>query len=85
MTPRLQQAIQLLQFSTFELNQYIENELNTNPILDREETESEASIEAVEGFDANFWAEYLENNRYSALGNRIDYHYQEINYENFIT
>lgn len=85
MTPRLQQAIKLLQFSTFELNQYIENELNTNPILDREEAGSEVSTEAVEGLDANLWAEYLENNRYSALGNKIDYNYQEINYENFIT
>lgn len=85
MTPRLQQAIQLLQFSTFELNQYVENELKTNPILDREE-ESEISAEgSVEGLDANLWAEYLENNRYSALGNKIDYNYQEVNYENFVT
>ncbi|HEX4113519.1 MAG TPA: RNA polymerase factor sigma-54 [Stellaceae bacterium] len=37
MTPQLQQAIKLLQFSNLELNEFIEGELETNPLLDRDE------------------------------------------------
>ncbi|MCH9764482.1 MAG: RNA polymerase factor sigma-54, partial [Alphaproteobacteria bacterium] len=37
MTPQLQQAIRLLQFSSFELAQYVESELERNPLLERDE------------------------------------------------
>lgn len=37
MTPQLQQAIRLLQFSSTELAQYIESELERNPLLERDE------------------------------------------------
>jgi RNA polymerase sigma-54 factor len=37
MTPQLQQAIRLLQYSNFELNQWIETELERNPLLERED------------------------------------------------
>jgi RNA polymerase sigma-54 factor len=37
MTPQLQQAIKLLQFSNLELDQFVEGELETNPLLDRDE------------------------------------------------
>lgn len=37
MTPQLQQAIKLLQFSNLELAQFVESELETNPLLDRDE------------------------------------------------
>ena len=33
MTPQLRQAIQLLQYSNFEANQFIEEELLKNPLL----------------------------------------------------
>lgn len=39
MTPQLQQAIKLLQFSTVELAEYIEQELERNPMLERIESE----------------------------------------------
>jgi len=35
MTPHLQQAIKLLQMSNLELNQYVEQEVEQNPLLDR--------------------------------------------------
>lgn len=35
MTPQLQQAIRLLQLTNLELNQYVEQELESNPILER--------------------------------------------------
>ena len=37
MTPQLQQAIKLLQFSNFELCEYVEQELERNPVLERVE------------------------------------------------
>ena len=37
MTPQLQQAIKLLQFSNLELAEYVEQELEKNPMLERDE------------------------------------------------
>ena len=37
MTPQLQQAIKLLQLSNMELAEYIEQELEKNPMLERDE------------------------------------------------
>jgi len=38
MTPQLQQAIKLLQLSNVELSQFVETELERNPLLERDET-----------------------------------------------
>ncbi|HYM18498.1 MAG TPA: hypothetical protein VEU06_08045, partial [Micropepsaceae bacterium] len=46
MTPQLQQAIKLLQLSNLELADYVENELERNPLLEREESAS-AEAEAA--------------------------------------
>ncbi len=45
MTPQLQQAIKLLQLSNIELTEFVEAELERNPLLEREETQSEAKAE----------------------------------------
>jgi RNA polymerase sigma-54 factor len=42
MTPQLQQAIKLLQLSNLELAEFIESELERNPLLERAETTEEA-------------------------------------------
>jgi len=47
LTPQLQQSIRLLQLSTLELNQELEQMLQDNPLLEREE-EDEASPAATE-------------------------------------
>src|SRR5437868_12793113 len=61
MTPQLQQAIKLLQLSNIELAEYCEQELEKNPLLERDETQpaGEAERETVkaeageaEGLDA---------------------------------
>jgi RNA polymerase sigma-54 factor len=57
MTPQLQQAIKLLQLSNLELAEYVEQELEKNPLLERdereaavgEERESVQSVAAEEG------------------------------------
>jgi len=38
MTPQLQQAIKLLQMSNLELQTFVEQELERNPLLERDET-----------------------------------------------
>src|SRR5260370_12154359 len=38
MTPQLRQAIQLLQYSNLELAAFVEQELERNPLLERDET-----------------------------------------------
>lgn len=43
MTPQLQQAIRLLQMSSYELAAYVETELERNPFLERDESTSDAS------------------------------------------
>jgi len=40
MTPQLQQAIKLLQFSSVELQEYVEGELSENPMLERDENDT---------------------------------------------
>ncbi len=42
MTPQLQQAIRLLQLSNMELTQFVETELERNPLLEREEADDSA-------------------------------------------
>ena len=48
MTPQLQQAIKLLQMSNVELSEYIEQEIEQNPLLEREGTEGGLESEAGE-------------------------------------
>jgi RNA polymerase sigma-54 factor len=43
MTPQLQQAIRLLQLSNMELTEFVDAELERNPLLEREETGSKPS------------------------------------------
>jgi RNA polymerase sigma-54 factor len=46
MTPQLQQAIKLLQLSNIELSEFVEAELERNPLLERQANESEAPTPA---------------------------------------
>jgi RNA polymerase sigma-54 factor len=53
MTPQLQQAIKLLQMSNLELAAFVEQELERNPVLEREENEpADALLEAAPAADA---------------------------------
>ncbi len=47
MTPQLQQAIRLLQFSNLELAEFVDSELERNPLLEREETSQTKPAEEV--------------------------------------
>ncbi len=52
MTPQLQQAIKLLQLSNMELSQYVETELERNPLLEREDGAEVPVIVASEAVTA---------------------------------
>src|ERR1051325_10318705 len=51
MTPQLQQAIKLLQLSNVELTEFVEGELERNPLLEREEGHADAP-KRTDGGDA---------------------------------
>lgn len=83
MTPRLQQAIQLLQLSSLELSQYMEEELKSNPILEAEIEQPEEKIEMEEG---NIWDDYLANTDYAFNQERgMEQSRDDVNYESFIS
>ena len=48
MTPQLQQAIKLLQLSNMELCQVVDQELDRNPLLEREENEALAAVKSAD-------------------------------------
>jgi len=52
MTPQLRQAINLLQLSNLELNEFLEQELNQNPFLEREDDSLAAAEDAPSSIDA---------------------------------
>jgi RNA polymerase sigma-54 factor len=51
MTPQLQQAIKLLQLSTLELQQEIQQALDENPLLELEQNDAEGETSVAEGDD----------------------------------
>lgn len=56
MTPQLQQAIKLLQLSNMELQEFVETELERNPLLERDESDQERAerAEAKDNEDLSF-------------------------------
>ena len=73
MTPQLQQAIRLLQLSTLDLQQEIQEALESNPLLEVDE-----SGEAGEGSDTNTESKLEEGDQYTANGDA-----PETNQDNF--
>ncbi len=51
MTPQLQQAIKLLQMSNLELADFVEAELEQNPLLEREDSDTPGETEGAEAAD----------------------------------
>lgn len=86
MTPELRQAIELLQFNSLELKEYITNEMEQNPML-----ESLSSSEEFENLDkyANDndvdWKEYLEKYDDISYRPQVDKNIKEYNYESFVS
>jgi len=68
MTPQLQQAIKLLQMNNIELEQYVEEELEKNPLLEKIEPSTEdnapsPTAETPDSMDTNFHASNTNDDR----------------------
>lgn len=94
MTPELRLALKILQLPAIELEEYIKQELEENPVLEIVENVQEEKPEKPEdkeekeeaSFDEIDWKEYLQyqgKNYY--LENNINEEKPEFSYENFIT
>lgn len=86
MTPELRQAIELLQFNSLELTEYITNELEENPMLERvtlvEEHEDLDKYTKEKEID---WKEYVEKYNDHSYRPQINKNIKEVNYEAFIS
>lgn len=94
MTPELRLALKILQLPAIELEEYIKQELEENPVLEIVENVQEEKADKPEdkeikeetSFDEIDWKEYLQyqgKNYY--LENNINEEKPEFSYENFIT
>jgi RNA polymerase sigma-54 factor len=65
-TPQLQQAIKLLQLSNLELEAYVETELERNPLLQRDERDSEPESEVQKEAAPDYGVDDIPNGAASA-------------------
>lgn len=85
MTPELRQAIELLQFNSLELKDYISNELEQNPLLEHTNTSDEFDdIEKYTEEKEIDWKEYLEKYDDNSYRPQVDKNIKEYNYESFV-
>lgn len=62
MTPELRQAIKILQLSSLELNEYVNQAIMENPLIDIKEEEQPESEKKIQGQEIN-WQDYIQNVR----------------------
>lgn len=90
MTPQLQQAIQILQFTSLELEKYINEQLERNPVLEETvEKEREEILDTKSEQDKIKeinWKEYIEDfNNYEYTKGSYYNDENEFNYENIVS
>src|SRR5690554_2489648 len=82
MTPELRQAIQLLQYNSLELNEYLKNEIQENPLLEMESPNSQ--IEEIRELSVEKevdWKELAERYDDYSYKAPVDKNQEEYNYE----
>jgi len=92
MTPELRQAITILQLSTFELSQYVENQLLENPLLDLNDDFLKNEIPSDNEVDDNDdkedsidWEEYFQEEASSEPLRGQREQREAVEYENFVS
>ena len=86
MTPELRQAIQLLQYNSLELNEYINKEMQENPLLEMENVTIDGeNIVKVDKEQEIDWKEYLEKYDDFSYRPQVDKNQKEYNLESFTT
>lgn len=86
MTQELRQAIQLLQFNSFELNQYLKNEIEENPMLELESgLEEMEMVKELPNEREVDWKEFIEKYDDVSYKPQVDKNQEEYSYESFIS
>ncbi|KHO62902.1 RNA polymerase, sigma 54 subunit, RpoN/SigL [Thermoanaerobacter sp. YS13] len=83
MTPELKQAIEILQLNSLELSTLIEQELETNPLLEKEETDEDESAYEYDLYELSKYIRETEERMY--YDDSDDEEIEEVNYENFVS
>ncbi|MTI66390.1 MAG: RNA polymerase factor sigma-54 [Firmicutes bacterium] len=86
MTPELRQAIQLLQFTSLELREYIDQQMESNPLLEIDSKSQHEDIEdPTKEMDQEDWKEYLgQYDDISYKSNRKS-EQKDYSFENFVS
>ena len=72
MTPQLQQAIKLLQLSNLELAEYVDEQLENNPFLERDESPADGPAERRGEGGGELPSASARDNEASAARERLD-------------
>lgn len=87
MTPELRQAIQMLQYTSLELNNYIKQEMEVNPLLEWEkpveEVQEVADTEIKSDETEIDWKEYLEKYDDISYKVEVDKNKKHYSFENY--
>src|SRR5699024_6921584 len=83
----LRQAIELLQFTSLELNEYLDHQIEENPLLELNNAveEHENIDDYTKEKDEIDWKEFLDKSENSYYKSEKDKNSKEYNYENFIS
>lgn len=83
LTLSLQQSLKILQLPVIELKEYIDEELEKNPMLEMTDKEETVPLKEDEDpFDIDKWTEYFQGN--ATGGNYETEKKEDINYENLV-
>ncbi len=92
MTPELKQAIEILQYNSVELNEFIRQELLNNPLLENpknEESQDDKKEENVEKSEKETddidWKEYFSDYDRTKTRNNFKEEKEEVIFQNFVT
>lgn len=86
MTPELRQAIELLQFNSLELKEYITNEMEENPMLESLNSSEEFdNLDKYTNDNEIDWKEYFEKYDDISYRPQVDKNIKEYNYESFVS
>lgn len=86
MTPELRQAIELLQFTSIELDEYLDNQIEKNPLLEMEETKKDDdNLEEEPAEEEIDWEEVIENYDDISYKPQNEKDKKDYTYENFVS
>lgn len=86
MTPELKQSIEILQYTAMELGDFINEELMTNPILEKQDgtLDVPASEKIEDRFDKIDWKQVSDDIKIKSTTRKYQENSEALNYDNFI-